>query len=246
MNANAESIRIGAVLCRTVIAALCMAPAAHADTLTVKGGKTFTGRFLEYKTGRFYFEPTDGKRLHEMRLRVVSLRVDPPARASGRQRMKNLPGGVILEAYHEGAFVFREGDETLTIPGQQMSYLKIEVDFRREMQLAAGETAAEPPETDLEQLVQKGVVTIVHFHMPGVVSSERQGHYVKGLADKNKGRVKRVRIVLDGWDDPVAIKHDIKSAPQFWFYRKSGELSSKLTERFTTEDIDAALRAARK
>ena len=58
-----------------------------------------------------------------------------------------------------------------------------------------------------------------------------------------KGDYNRVTVYND---DPVAQANKLRSLPQFWFYDRRGELSGKLAERFTEEDISKAFEAAHK
>ena len=99
---------------------------------------------------------------------------------------------------------------------------------------------------DIQKAVKPGSVTIVHFHMPDLVASVREGNYVDALAKDSKGAVKVVRVVIARWENPLIEKYGLTSLPQFWFFGRTGKLSKKLTERFTEIDIDEALKAARK
>ena len=90
------------------------------------------------------------------------------------------------------------------------------------------------------------MVTIIHFHVlsEGVQSYTRMENYVATLPRKNRGKVEIKKINLKDWDDPTAKKYNITSAPQFWYYSRSGKLSAKLKDRFTAEDIDGAFQEA--
>ena len=98
---------------------------------------------------------------------------------------------------------------------------------------------------DIESKLKRGVVNVVHFHLPGVVSSVRQGTYVESLAAKRSNRMVVLKLDLPGFDAPVCDELRIKSLPQFWIYDGNGKLVKKLTDRFTEADIDAALKSAR-
>jgi len=55
-----------------------------------------------------------------------------------------------------------------------------------------------------------------------------------------------VRIAVGGPDSQEARRYGIASVPQFWFYDRAGRLTTKLTERFTSTDIEAALKDAQR
>ncbi len=114
----------------------------------------------------------------------------------------------------------------------------------REMQTPGLRILSQGEDVDIEGQLRKGVVNVIHFHYAPAHSSVRQGNYVEVLSRKSGGRVVVQRIVVPDWNAPICTAKEIKALPQFWFYGKSGKLSSKLTERFTESDIDAALKKA--
>lgn len=115
----------------------------------------------------------------------------------------------------------------------------------RELQVSGAHVISESGEdVDIESQLKKDVVNVVHFHYAAAHSSVRQGNYLEVLARKSNGRVVIHRIVVPGWNAPVCVAKGVKSLPQFWFYNREGELSSKLTDRFTENDIDTALKKA--
>ena len=224
---------------------LCMANAAG-DTIVLKNGKTFQGAFQGFKTGKFYFQPHEGKRIHQTRMAVELLEIDPPAMVLVKQRGGKKIKDIRLKSYRKAGFIFLRDGKELNLPNAKVSSIKMELDFGRAMKLQ--EEAADSPDDptfDLNASVKTGIVTVVHFHMPGVMSSIRQGNYLKTLEKRSKGAFVVVRAEVDDWADPIAVKHAIRSAPQFWFYNRKGNLSGKLVDRFTTGDIDSALSSAR-
>jgi hypothetical protein len=120
------------------------------------------------------------------------------------------------------------------------------LDFTRMMPSTPNRESGDDTDLDVAALVQPGMTTIIQFHMSNVVVSVRQGSYVAALAARYDKDVKLVRIDLSSFDAPAAKKCSIESVPQFWFFNASGQLTRKLTGRFTEEDIDAALREARR
>ena len=101
-------------------------------------------------------------------------------------------------------------------------------------------------EIDLAGLADTGRTPIVHFHYPKSVASVRQGALVATLARDSRGTVTLRKVEVPDWEAPVARQLQVKSLPQFWFYDARGNLSGKLTERFTDEDIASALRNAQR
>lgn len=97
---------------------------------------------------------------------------------------------------------------------------------------------------DIGGSLAKGTVNVVHFNLPSVLSSVRQGGYIAAMASRSKGRFVVARVDIADWNSPICGALDLKSLPQFWFYSRSGRLTRKLTARFTEADIDAALKEA--
>lgn len=239
---------------------ICAATVATAaiDRLTLKNGKSFEGSFESFKSDRFYFSPRTGKKLHERRMTVVSLELDPlvevVVKARGKKKRKDLK----FKAYEKSKFIFDHNGKDMTFMGSQMTTIEVGMDFKRAM--AHQEDAkppaaqdADPKAVNVEANIKKGSVTIVHFHAVGDIfpadsraASIRTGNYISSLKKKSRGKVHVLTIPLHGWDDPSAVKYEITSAPQFWIYKRTGALSSKLIERFTSTDIDAALKKAKK
>lgn len=114
----------------------------------------------------------------------------------------------------------------------------------REMQTPGLRILSQGEDIDVESQLKEGVVNVIHFHYAPAHSSVRQGNYVETLARNSRGRVVVQRIVVPDWNAPICTAKEIKALPQFWFYSRSGKLSSKLTERFTESDIDTALKKA--
>jgi hypothetical protein len=78
--------------------------------------------------------------------------------------------------------------------------------------------------------------------MPDLMQSTRTWNYVKSLENNKRIKVKPVRITITDWENPFIKQYDIKTLPQFWFYDKSGKLETKLIKRFTSNDIDEAVK----
>jgi len=243
MSKNAISLLLSTVWCAAVF---CAEDACCVDTLTVAGGEEYHGLFEGFRNGRCYFRAEDGRIIRLMLSRVEAVALNPSARVSvkprGRKRIEDLK----LEYYKRPSFVFSGNAGEMKMPGAQVTRIDTLLDFTRVMR----ESTA-PPErirttSDIEKAIQPGVVTIVHFHMPSVMASVRQGNYVASLAKNSKGRIKLVKFEFTNWKAPVLKRYNIKSLPQFWFYNRRGKCARKLVDRFTGDDIDRALRAARR
>jgi hypothetical protein len=224
---------------------LCL-PAARGDTLIVKPDTTHEGRFEAYRNERFYFAPGTGRGVAASRLSVVSLAIVPPAAVSVQPRGKRRVDDLKFAGYHDQTFFFERNGTAVPMAAATVQSVKTALDFEREMQLAAGPAvAADNADFDLDSAIERGVTTVVHFHMPSVMSSVRQGSLVQSLAGQSKGKVKVLTLQISSFDSPLARKYAIQSAPQFWFYDPQGRQTRKLVDRFTDEDIESALKAAR-
>ena len=236
----------GTFLAVLALALACVArQAGGADTLTLRNGATHEGRFAAYKNGRFHFAASDGTELREMRVRVETLTLAPPAKVTMKQRGKKEVEDVLFKQYRQPEFVFLQGGQEFVITGPHMTAIDVGLDFNRTVHTGPGQAVAgDDAEFDLAGLIKPGPVTVVHFHMATVVSSVRQGNYLAHRAANSKGKIEMVKVELKDWNEPVALKYAITSAPQFWIYDRQGKLRTKLVHRFTAQDIDSALKSA--
>jgi hypothetical protein len=218
------------------------------DLITLKGGATLEGTFEEYRNGRFHFQPDGGgKLLQEARTTVEDVELRPPAKVivkpQGHKEIEDLS----LKGYGNGEFVFERNGQPVRMRGSDVSAIRLGLDFDRARQRQA---ASPPAKTggafDPAKLAKPGVVTVVHFHMDGVLASVKAGGYIEQLAADSHGKVVVSKIVLTGTDAPEATACGIASVPQFWFYSRTGALVLKLTDRFTPMDIEQALKEARR
>jgi hypothetical protein len=97
---------------------------------------------------------------------------------------------------------------------------------------------------DIDRALDKNMVNVVHFHLSSSLASVRQGGYLSSLAAKRESRFVVKRIEIPDWKVPICRARDLRSLPQFWFYSRSGRLVTKLANRFTDSDIEAALEQA--
>jgi hypothetical protein len=225
----------------------CAGAAPAIDELTPVIGDPVKGTFTAFKNNRFHFEPYGGKEIREQPPRVKSLSLDPPVKVTVKPRGKKAIEDAVFKSYEAASFLFEHGGETLELPSTHVTTIEIGLDFDRAKAHAAWSPPAEEDAgtgSEPEDWVEKGKITIIHFHMDEVMASVRQGGYVASIADKNKGKIRLVKVTVPGWDSEIAKKHGITSVPQFWFYNRRGQESSRLVDRFTGEDIDNAVRAA--
>ena len=226
-----------------IVATLAVATAARgADTLVLTGGKSYSGTFEGFRNGAFLFRPAQGDVVKVWSSYVQSMTLDHPTRAT-----LSIQG--------------RKSPEAATIKGFSQSRLIVSMDGREEAQPIAAVkeiqvalsldrgTMAEPEVrtistgdvVNVTNSIAIGTATILHFHLPSSIPSQRQGTYVAALGRDSHGKLAVVRVVVPDFDCPVARQYGLKSLPQFWFYSRSGQLVRKVTDRFSPVDIDAAV-----
>lgn len=233
------------------------------DKVIIKNGEeTLEGKIEGYKNDGFKLKQTDGKQITIPKMSVDSVTLDPPANAivkmrGGAKKREDLK----FKGYEKPDFIFaEESGKEIKIPASDITFVAIGLDFAREMALANqpdqgknGEKVANDEDVNVEDLVKKGMVTIIYFEPSGdkfeveaKVAGTRSESYILAQEKKMKGKLAVVRVPVTNWDAPIVKKYKITSLPQFWFYNREGELTTKLVNRFTTVDIDTALKAARK
>ncbi|MCE9614975.1 MAG: hypothetical protein K8T26_11900 [Lentisphaerae bacterium] len=233
----------------TLAAALGALSAPAADMLTLADGQTVTGTFQGYRSGQFEMQSDTAKPVKYPQLRVTALTLSPPVAVQVHRRGGKNLNGVQLTGYQKPTFAFATDTGDLQIPGVQVASIEAMPDMQRDMQHVAESArtaqAAVPHDETFRLAIHTGTVTVIQFHMDTVMSSVRQGGYVQSRCDDSRGKLRFERVDLTGWDDPVAQRYHIASVPQFWFFDREGNLRTKLTDRFTTDDIDAAFAAMR-
>ena len=227
-----------------VLALLALAfPAVALDKIVAPGGKTEEGFFIGYERGAIKFMNAEKKTLHLSPSAVGKLILEKPLKARLESKAKRgAMQDVTVTGFEQGQFVF-EGLPKM--PLYQVSVLRIDsLDMGRSTEDLGGvDIASKGDEVDVASLVVTGKITVVHFHAPGVVSSERQGGFLLRKAEESKGRVVVKRIVVPD-NSPVARQYKLEWLPQFWFYHADGRLSSKLSQRFADQDIVDAINKA--
>lgn len=233
------------------------------DKVVIRNGEeTLEGKIEGYKSDGFKLKQVGGKQITIPKISVDSVTLDPPANAivkmrGGAKKREDLK----FKGYEKPDFIFaEENGKEIKIPASEITFVAIGLDFAREMALANqatqgknGEKAENNEDVNVEDLLKKDMVTIIYFEPSGEkfeaeakVAGSRSESYILAQEKKMKGKFAVVKVPVTSWDAPVAKKYKITSLPQFWFYNREGELATKLIDRFTTVDIDAALKAARK
>ncbi len=219
-----------------------------ADELTLANRVTLQGTFKGFDNRAFVFRMDAGRSdRREYIGNVAALRLNPAAKVSIHPTTGPAESGWLLLGYSNGWFLLTRGSEETRRAAMQVKRVQMEFDAQRTEGRGAGSfviSRGEP--VQIEQHVQRGAVTVVHFHLPTSLSSVRQGGYVERLAANSRGAVAFRRVEVSGWDQPVCRELNIRSLPQFWFYDPAGRLAVQLTDRFTEADIEAAITKARR
>lgn len=227
-----------------LVATLAAATAAcGADTLVLTGGKSYRGTFEGFRNGAFLFRPAQGDVVKVWSSYVQTLTLDPPARAELSIQGRKGPESALLKGLAQSRLIIaRDGREE----SQPIAAVK---EIQMAMSLDRGVVAEPEVRTistgdvvNVTNSITAGTATILHFHLPSSIPSQRQGTYVAALGRDSHGKLGVVRVVVPDFDCPVARQYGLKSLPQFWFYSRSGQLVRKVTDRFSPVDIDAAVR----
>lgn len=116
----------------------------------------------------------------------------------------------------------------------------------REMPKDESNVISRGEEVNIETFLKRGMVNVVHFHLPSAVGSVREGNYLDALGAKKSNRIAVLKVTVKDFEAPICTALKIKSLPQFWVYDAQGKLVKKVTDRFTEGDIDAAIKEARR
>ncbi|MDD4539678.1 MAG: hypothetical protein PHT80_11740 [Lentisphaeria bacterium] len=237
----------------TVLLGYMLSAAAWADTLTA-GGKRYSGMFAGYAKGRVQFQEWTATEPLQMELRRVErLKIAKPSPV--KYTLSGAPKKTLTAPFlgiKNGAFLFADGADELRYFSRQIGRIEVKIDyqaFMAEAQQAAGEGEGGDDQDGplrARDMVVDNQVTVIHFHHDGSAASTRQGNLAQRLCEDSRGTAAYVRVLVKDGDDPVAKANKLRSLPQFWFYDRRGELSGKLAERFTEEDISKAFEEAHK
>jgi hypothetical protein len=232
---------------------LCGLLPVRADEL-VLGERTVKGVFVSFGKGQFQFQTWDGNTLREKAMNVRKLVLDKPLKVVLNTRSRKDPETVLFKGFESGQFRLVRGEKDAVERESQVQSVAVhpsEQSFTGYMERAKqaegeAEAAAETQAPEkLDDLVEMGKITVIHFHQPDSVTSTRQGTYCRRLAEDSHGRMVYKRVTVSGPEDPVVTRNGLTTLPQFWFYSRTSKLVTKLTERFTSEDFADAIKAAR-
>jgi len=237
-----------------ISALLCGAVCSFADTITLSGKKEADCSFSEFKNNKFVFR-VGWEDKEVLRKRVKSLVIDSVGETTvilkkGKKKRTDLK----LKRYDKNVFIFEEKGKELKIPGLNIVSIEytIQTDLPATPGGGVGNEMNPPPdhvkEIDITTLLKVDVANVIHFHMMGDKANPaiRMENYISNLPNTSKGKIAVAKVDVYGWLDPNAKKYELKSFPQFWFYNREGALIKKLVDRFTSDDIDRAVKSARK
>lgn len=238
---------------KTIFAAIVIAAFVRAalalDKLEPPAGPAVEGFLLSYDKGTFNFMTQEKKTVHERPSAVKKITLDKPLK--GSLELKTKRGGkdeIMLVGFDGGNFIISRGGREEKLPSINVAAIHLDSGNARSMdELSDGDNIiSKGEEVDLAHVAEAGKVTVLQFHQPGVITSERTANYLAALVRQNKGKVVFKRIVCEKGTEPVARQNKVATFPQFWFYNKSGQLNEKLTDRFTEQDILDAIKKASK
>lgn len=229
---------------------VCAVSAVALDSLERPAGPPVEGFFLSYDRGTFNFMNKEQKTLHERPSAVKKLTMEKPVRATVELKTKrNEKQEVEIVGYEAGQFlVLRDGapEKIALMNVAELAAKSIDMNRTTDQLGSQDYVISKGEEVDLAKAAVPGKVTILQFHLPGSISSERQGNSVMTMAKESKGKIEVKRVIVPSPQAPVARQQALTSLPQFWFYGKSGQLVTKLTDRFTDQDIVDAVKKAAK
>lgn len=224
--------------------------AGAGDVLTLSTGTKYEGIFDGYKNGSFAFNIERGPVKKESGSRVSKLVLVSPCKTTVILQGGKNPEPLRLLSYEKSTFQFDKEGQLVAYPLSKVKEVRVEIDFSRveDTSVAEATVITQGDAVDLDTVIHKGMVNLVHIHGEGLMQSERVIEYLNSLPNKseNKGKVVILRANLKDMDNAFCEKYGIKSLPQFWFYNKRGELTDRLIDRFTPADIDAALKKAKR
>ncbi len=227
------------------LAAALAGPARAVDTIVPTTGAPLEGLFMGYENGAFQILNKEQKTVRQLVASTRELRLDPPREVTVAPRAGK-PETLELRRFEKGQFYFARGGAETPRPLSLVKRIEVPFSAQGNVDDLSAQVLSRGAEIDLASLADTGRTTIVHFHYPKSVASVRQGALVATLARDSRGTVTLRKVEVPDWEAPVARQLQVKSLPQFWFYDARGNLSGKLTERFTDEDIASALRNAQR
>lgn len=220
-----------------------------ADQLELSDGRHWEGAFSGVMTrGKVSFSRYDHPEVWQGGGgEIVRLDLDAPLPGTltrARSPRQKVPVQVV--GFRQGALVVRlDGRrQTVSVPLSQIQTLSVVMDmqaFMREKERRRSAQVRSPRSDAVENRLVPGKAAIVHFCLPDIQASSRQGALARSLCERSRGRAVYVEVVLDGLESPLARRYELRSLPQFWFYDVRGKVRRQLSERFTEADLEQAM-----
>jgi hypothetical protein len=217
---------------------------ASADTLYLSSGQKVEGFLVTYDHGEFTVVSPQGKSSEYKASAVRRIQLTKPLKGTITPRGGKTIEGATLEGFEGGAFKYEANGQKMTRPFTMVREIRLEVKIEESLGELGVTVISRGEEVEIRAKLSTGRVNIVHFHAPSVASSMRQGGYIARLARESGGKIAALRIDVGDPSAPVLQQYQVRSIPQFWLYNAQGEPADKLVDRFTEEDIDAAIRRA--
>ena len=218
--------------------------AVTADVLQLKMG-TQEGVFSGYSKFRLRFQAWDGDKVEVYEpAKINKLVLDKPLKVQvvlTRAPKKTIPA--LLKGFNNMKFTFEMEGEEKVLHYNQIGKIDYTVSIGEFMK-RRDEAKNGGPQVSVKEMIEEGMATVIHFHCDDGPASQRQGNLCERLCKESKGKAAYKRIVVKDLNDPLAKRYKLQSLPQFWFFTPKKAVFVKLSDRFTEEDIEKALKGA--
>ena len=218
--------------------------AVSADVLHLKTG-TQEGVFSGYSKFRLRFQAWDGDKVEVYEpSKINKLVLDKPIKVQVvLTRAPKKVNPALLKGYNNMKFTFEMEGEEKVLHYNQIGKIDYTVSIGEFMK-RRDEAKNGGPQISVKEMIEEGMATVIHFHCDDGPASQRQGNLCERLCKESKGKAVYKRIVVKDLNDPLAKRYKLQSLPQFWFFTPKKAVFVKLSERFTEEDIEKALKGA--
>ena len=218
--------------------------AVTADVLQLKTG-TQEGVFSGYSKFRLRFQAWDGDKVEVYEpAKINKLVLDKPLKVQvvlTRAPKKTIPA--VLKGFNNMKFTFEMEGEEKVLHYNQIGKIDYTVSIGEFMK-RRDEAKNGGPQVSVKEMIEEGMATVIHFHCDDGPASQRQGNLCERLCKESKGKAAYKRIVVKDLNDPLAKRYKLQSLPQFWFFTPKKAVFVKLSDRFTEEDIEKALKGS--
>ena len=219
------------------------------DILTTTGAK-YDGVFEGFSGNAFVFRATKRhNNLKEHVSRVKTLELASPAKVTYILNGGKKPEEAVLKGFEKSTFIFEKDGEEIKMPATKLREIKMpffDPDRLEAQMVETSKIISRGEEVDIEPLLAKGNVTLVHVHSDEAPMSVKLCGYVDKLGTDSRGKITVLRASVPMGACPFSQQYKIASIPQFWFYNGKGELVKTITELFNPGQFDAALKEARR